>query len=158
MRKFIASFCIAAALTAPASLKAETPASSAYNAELAEELGADEYGMRAYVFVMLRTGPADSEINDEEQRSEMFQGHFSNMVNLAKQGKLVLAGPLSNGTNERGLFVLNVSSVEEAQSLMEGDPTINAGIFTAEYLNYYGSAALLKLNDIHATIQKTSIE
>lgn len=158
MRKLIASFCLGAVFIAPMALNAETPAPSGYDAALAEELGADEYGMRAYVFVMLRTGPADAEITDKERRSEMFRGHFANMGKLAKEGKLVLAGPLSDGTNERGLFILNVSSVEEAQMLMQDDPTIAAGIFTVDYLNYYGSAALMKLNDIHATIQKISIE
>ena len=158
MRKLIVSFILASTLAAPTSLSAEMPAPSGYDAALAEELGADDYGMRAYVFVMLRTGPADAEITDKELRSEMFRGHFANMGKLAKEGKLVLAGPLSDGTNERGLFILNVASIEEARLLMQDDPTIAAGIFTVDYLNYYGSAAPMKLNDIHATIQKTSIE
>ncbi len=152
------SILLAAALFIPAAVNAETPAPAAYDAALAQELGADDYGMRPFVFVMLRTGPADADITDKDQRSEMFRGHFANMGRLAEDGKLVLAGPLSNGTNERGLFILNVASIEEAQELLEDDPTIAAGIFTAEYLNYYGSAALMKLNEIHSKIQKTSIE
>lgn len=127
-----------------------------FDPALAEELGADEYGMRSYIFVMLRTGPAV--IEDEQKRNEMFAGHFANMSKLAKEGKLVLAGPLSNGTNERGLFIFNAGSIEEAQQLLQDDPTIAAGVFTAEYINYYGSAALMKINDIHARIQKTKIE
>jgi uncharacterized protein YciI len=158
MQHSFISILIAAALFFPGAVNAETPAPAIYDAALAEELGADEYGMRPYIFVMLRTGPADAEVTDKDQRSEMFRGHFANMVNLAEEGKLMLAGPLSNGTNERGLFILNVASVEEAQTLMQDDPTIAAGIFTAEYLNYYGSAALMKLNEIHASIQKISIE
>ncbi|WDI30781.1 YciI family protein [Hyphococcus flavus] len=129
-----------------------------YDAALAEELGADDYGMRSYIFVMLRTGPADAEITDAERRNELFAGHFANIRNLAEEGKLVLAGPLSNGTNERGLYVLNVETIEDAQALMENDPTIVAGVFTAEYINFYGSAALMKLNDIHAKIQKTAVQ
>ncbi|WP_425408528.1 YciI family protein [Hyphococcus sp.] len=128
---------------------------ASFDAALAEELGADAYGMRSYIFVMLRTGPAD--IQDEARRQELFAGHFANMRNLAEDGKLVLAGPLSNGTDERGLFILNVESIDEAKALMEGDPTIVSGIFTVDYLNYYGSAALLKVNDIHAKIQEKSM-
>ncbi len=156
MRIFITVLAsIFATLIQPA-MASEAPAD--YDAALAEELGADEYGMRSYVFVMLRTGPADAEITDEATRAELFAGHFANIRRLAGEGKLVLAGPLANGTNERGLFILNVGNIEEAQSLMQDDPTIAANIFTVDYINYYGSAALMKVNDIHAKIQKTKIE
>ena len=132
--------------------------STAYDATLAAELGADEYGMRTYVFGMLRTGPSDAEIADKAQRAELFAGHFANMSKMAEEGKLVLAGPLANGTDERGLFILNVDSVEEAQALLQNDPTIEAGIFTVDYIDYYGSAALMKVNEIHTKIQKAKIE
>lgn len=153
----ISAIAAAVALAASA-FQASASEAPAYDAALAEELGADEYGMRSYVFVMLRTGPADAEITDKDRRSEMFRGHFANIGKLAEAGKLVLAGPLANGTDERGLFILNVQSIDEAQSLMQDDPTIANGIFRAEYINYYGSAALMKVNDIHAKIQKTKVE
>jgi uncharacterized protein YciI len=155
--RFITSF-LAALLFFPAAVLADDTAPEGYDAALAEELGADEYGMRSYVFVMLRTGPADAEITDKDERTEMFRGHFANIGKLAEEGKLVLAGPLANGADERGLFILNVESIEEAQSLMQGDPTIANGIFKVEYINYYGSAALMKVNEIHAKIQKTKVE
>ena len=65
--------------------------STAYDATLAAELGADEYGMRTYVFGMLRTGPSDDEITDKAQRAELFAGHFANMSKMAEEGKLVPA-------------------------------------------------------------------
>lgn len=148
-----ASATLALALFSIASAGDKKPA---YDAALAEELGADDYGMRPYVFVMLRTGPA--EITDEAERNRLFAGHFANMRTMAEAGKLVLAGPLSNGTDERGLFILNVESIEEAKALLQDDPTIAAGIFKVDYINYYGSAALMKINDIHAKIQKTAVE
>ena len=150
----LASFCFLIAAILPLSAAGETK-ETAYDAALAQELGADDYGMRPYIFVTLRTGP--SEITDAEERKQAFAGHFSNMRDMAMAGKLVLAGPFSGGTDERGLLILNVATIDEAKALMENDPTVVAGIFTADYLNYYGSAALMKINDIHATIQKTSM-
>lgn len=150
---------ISVLLLAACMTPAQTPApdaSTGYNAALAEELGADEYGMRSYVMVVLKTGPA--EITDEEQRNEIFRGHFANMTRLAEAGKLVLAGPFMNAGDKRGLYIFNVAEIAEAEALVETDPAVAAGIFTPEYTQYYGSAALMHINDIHSQIQKTKIE
>jgi uncharacterized protein YciI len=79
------------------------------------------------------------------------------MGRLAEEGKLVLAGPLADNAPNRGLFILNVESLEEAEELVKTDPAVKAGIFTYSLSKYYGSAALLKVNEIHKTIQKKSI-
>ncbi|MRX27273.1 YciI family protein [Kangiella sp. HZ709] len=128
-----------------------------YNAELAKELGADDYGMKSYVMVVLNTGPEDSKITDKERRAKLFKGHFDNMGRLAEQGKLVLAGPLAGNKPKRGLFIFNVKTIEEAEELVKTDPTVMAGIFTYELTRYYGSAALMKVNAIHKTLQKQKI-
>lgn len=134
--------------------KTKTPEN--YDAELAQKLGADDYGMRQYVFVILKTGSA--EITDEKKRKELFAGHFSNMGKLAKEGKLVLAGPFMEGDEKRGLFVFDVKTIEEARELVKTDPAIAAGIFEVELTKWYGSAALMMTNEIHTKIQKTAIQ
>ncbi|NOX83485.1 MAG: hypothetical protein GXP06_10970 [Alphaproteobacteria bacterium] len=147
-----------AALSACASSYTNIPVQETYNGYdelLAEQLGADEYGMRLYVFVVLSTGPAI--ITDENHRKEIFAGHFSNMGRLATEGKLVLAGPFIEGGKKRGLYIFNQATIEEAEALVSTDPAVVAGIFTAEYTKFYGSAALVELNKIHKKIQKTKI-
>ncbi|MCB9191641.1 MAG: hypothetical protein H6603_05705 [Flavobacteriales bacterium] len=112
-----------------------------YDEELAKELNADDYGMKSYVFVVLKTGSA--KIEDKAVRDSCFAGHFSNMQKLAEEKKLVVAGPLGkNDNNYRGLFIFDVATKEEAQELMKGDPTISMGIFEVEMYDWYGSAAL----------------
>ncbi|MEZ5425135.1 MAG: YciI family protein [Pyrinomonadaceae bacterium] len=133
----------------------KAPAEPVYDAELAGQLGADEYGMRSFVLVILKTGPA--KITDEKKRKELFEGHFANMGRLAKEGKLVLAGPFVEGGENRGLFVFDVKTIEEARALVDSDPSVKAGIFKAELIKWYGSAALLKIHEIHSKIQKTPV-
>lgn len=112
-----------------------------YDEELSKELNADDYGMKSYVFVVLKTGAA--KIEDKAVRDSCFAGHFSNMQKLADEKKLVVAGPLGkNDNNYRGLFIFDVTTKEEAQELMKGDPTISMGIFEVEMYDWYGSAAL----------------
>jgi uncharacterized protein YciI len=132
---------------------AEEPA---FDADLALELGADEYGMRSYVFCVLKTGSAD--ITDEDERSEIFRGHFSNMSRLAADGMLVLAGPFVDADPKRGLYIFNVTTIAEAEELVKTDPAVAAGIFDYELTQLYCSAALMKISELHGVIQKTKIE
>jgi uncharacterized protein YciI len=112
-----------------------------YDSTLAKQLGADEYGMKSYVLVILKTGPAD--IQDKELRDSLFRGHFANMRRLAEVKKLVVSGPLAANEREyRGIFIFDVGTPEEAELLLQGDPTVTAGIFEAELFRWYGSAAL----------------
>jgi len=112
-----------------------------YDSTLARQLGADERGMKTYVLVILKTGPAD--IQDKELRDSLFAGHFSNMDRLAAEKKLVLAGPMpANDRQYRGLFLYDVKTIDEAKELLKGDPTVTSGIFDIELYQWYGSAAL----------------
>ena len=124
-----------------------------YDAELGKKLGADDNGMKSYVFVILKTGPA--KLEDKEKQTELFKGHMDNINRLVKENKLFVAGPF--GKNEltyRGLFILNVKTLEEAKSLCDTDPAIKAGIFEVDLLPWYGSAALGEYIKISEKIAK----
>ncbi len=122
-----------------------------YDAALAERLGADERGMRRYVLALLKTGEA--QVPEGEERTTLFAGHFANIKRLADAGKLSVAGPFDkNDAGLRGLFLLNVETIEEARSLIETDPTVQAGVFVVELFPWYGSAALLTVNETHTTL------
>jgi len=127
-----------------------------YDAELAKKLGADEYGMKNYVFCILKTGPKDAEFKGKE-RDDIFTGHMKNIGRLADEGKLAVAGPFGkNDRSYRGLFIFNVATVEEAQKLVETDPTVKAGILIPELTPWYGSASLMATPEIHKKIAKAN--
>lgn len=128
-----------------------------YDSTLAENLGADDYGMKSYTLVILKTGSA--EIEDQAVRDSLFRGHFTNMSRLAEEGKLIVAGPLGANENAyRGLFIFDTTSTEEVNEMLQADPTIREGIFEAEIYPWYGSAALSKYIDFHKKIEKIRIE
>jgi uncharacterized protein YciI len=133
-----------------------TPAPSPqYDADLAKRLGADQYGMKMYVFVILKRGKV--RITDPKEREALLAGHMRNIGRLADERKLVLAGPFETDQDMRGIFIFDVPTVEEARKLVETDPSIKAGMFDVEMIPWYGSAALLELNQIHKRIQKQSV-
>ena len=134
---------------------AQVSTGDVYDDELAKEVGADEYGMKSYVLVILTTG--DNTITNKQERDKAFAGHFSNMSKLAEEKKLVVAGPFVDAKPKRGLFVFNVTTLEEAEKLVNSDPAVKAGIFNYELYKVYSSAALMLVNDNHLMIQKKAM-
>ena len=127
---------------------------SAYDSTLAKKLHADEYGMKMYVFVMLKTGTNSS--TDKAAKDKAFAGHMKNIQKMADEGKLAVAGPFENGGNNRGLFILNVTTFEEARALLEGDTAVKEKYLEPEFTLWYGSASLMETPEIHKKIQKSS--
>ncbi|MFT3979397.1 MAG: YciI family protein [Ferruginibacter sp.] len=127
----------------------------AYDSVLAKKYGADDYGMKQYVMVFLVTGKA--EVKEKAKRDSLFAGHMANIGRLAKEGKLAMAGPFGkNDINYRGVFIFNTASVDDAKAMVSTDPAVAAGIFDAVYIPWYGSAALMEVNELHEKIQKVS--
>lgn len=125
---------------------------SAYDEQLAQELGADDYGMRQYVMAFLKAGPNRS--TDSTEAVELQRAHLSNINRMAEEGDLVLAGPFMDNGEIRGIYVFDVRTVEEARELTETDPAIQAGALEMELHPWYGSAALMQVNEIHGQISK----
>jgi uncharacterized protein YciI len=127
-----------------------------YNKALAEKLGGDEYGMKSYFFVILKTG--DNKTEDKKLISESFGGHMNNINRLVKEGKLIVAGPFGkNDKNYRGLFIFNnVKTIEEARDLLLTDPAIKNRILDFEIFTWYGSAALPEYLPFSDQIWKTN--
>lgn len=125
-----------------------------FNQKLAETLGADAYGMKNYMIVMLTTGSAN--IEDKAKKAELMKGHMQNIGKLAKEGKLVLAGPFleNNSENYRGMFIFNTKLKDDAENWVKTDPAVSAGIFEYKIFSWYGSAALPKYLDYHKEIAR----
>ena len=129
---------------------------NAYDSELAKEVGVDEYGMKKYVIAFLYRGDRVNEYT-EQQRSEIQSGHMANINRMAEEGKLVMAGPFFGNEELRGLFFFAVESLEEAQMLTESDPAIKAGVLKMDLKEWYGSAALMLMSDLHSKVAKVEI-
>ena len=124
-----------------------------FDKALAEKLGEDEYGMKQYVFVILKTGT--NNVTDDEKRNELFRGHIENIFRLEKEGKLVVAGPfMKNEKGYRGIFIFNVKTIAEAETLLQTDPAIKEKMLEAEMFEWYGSAALGEYLEVHKKIEQ----
>lgn len=154
MKKYLIFFLVLYISAIYSDLKAQ---SEKYDAELANKLGADDLGMRKYVIAFLYSGDRVAEYSKEE-RAEIQKGHLANISKLADMGKLILAGPFFGNEAMRGIFVFDVASIEEAETLTNTDPSIKAGVLKMELKEWYGSAALVLIPEIHQKIQKTGFD
>ena len=146
--------CCCAIGVAQAGEPAAKPA-PAFDAALAQRTGADDYGMRSYVLVILRTGPTP--VKDAQAHKAMFAGHMANIGRLTKEGTLVLAGPFGDADGDwRGLFMFAVADIDAAKALVATDPVIQQGEMVAEYHTWYGSAATMLVAELHETLARKS--
>ncbi|WKZ59624.1 MAG: YciI family protein [Cyclobacteriaceae bacterium] len=95
---------------------------------------------KQYTFVFLHTRKDKPELPKEEL-DKLMEGHLANINRLAAEGKLVAAGPFDGGG---GLFVLNTTSIDEANSWLSTDPGIQANRWRLEVLPYTGTICPLK--------------
>lgn len=131
-----------------------TIANTAYDPVLAEKLGADDYGMKNYFLVILKTGMNTSA--DSELISKSFRGHLDNIQKMVDEGKLIVAGPLGkNENNYRGIFILsNIASVDGIKQLLLADAAIENGFLDYDIYTWYGSAALSEYLPVSNKIRK----
>lgn len=98
-----------------------------------------------YYFVELITNPAKPDL-PKAQVDSIQTAHMANIGKLVEDKKLVLAGPFENGG---GIFILKVSSQEEAEELAAQDPAVSAGRLLTKIRPWYTDKGMFKLEDSH---------
>lgn len=126
-----------------------------FDQQLADQLGADEYGMKRYVMAFLKMGPNRGQ--DSLEAAQLQRAHLDNIKRMAEARQLVVAGPFMDAGDIRGIYIFNVETVEEAEALTKTDPAIKAGRLVMELHPWYGSAALMETARIHKKISKNEI-
>lgn len=123
-----------------------------YDSVYAVKVGADEIGMKSYVMAFLKRGPNRPE--DKDLIDSLQLAHLANINKLAEEGKLVLAGPFFGDDDLRGIYIFDTDSIEEAASWTATDPAIIYGSLEMELMKWYGSAALMDVNNLHKKAAK----
>src|SRR5687768_17161437 len=87
---------------------------------------------KSYIFVFLNKNP-DAEKLTKEESAKIMEGHMANINRLAKEGKLLAAGPFEGGG---GIFVFATQSVDEAKEWLSTDPGVKAQRWSIELFPY----------------------
>lgn len=81
-----------------------------------------------FVFLNKRT---DLPKMPKAELDKIMEGHMANISGMAKDGRLLAAGPFEGGG---GIFVLKTSSIEEAKQWLASDPGVKAERWRLEFL------------------------
>ncbi len=97
-----------------------------------------DYEMTTYQVAFLRRGPAWTPASTPELQ-KLQADHLAHIGKMAETGKLILAGPFSDGGDLRGMFIFRVDTLEEAKALAEQDPTVKAGRLVLEWHPWFAA-------------------
>ncbi|HEU5291956.1 MAG TPA: YciI family protein [Cyclobacteriaceae bacterium] len=86
----------------------------------------------SYTFVFLNSKKDKQELPQEEVKKIM-DGHMANIGRLAKEGKLLAAGPFEGGG---GIFIFNTTSVDTTTKWLSTDPGVQAKRWNIEIFPY----------------------
>ena len=101
---------------------------------------ASDYKMTTYQVAFLKRGPNFTPQSTPETK-KLQEAHMAHIGAMAKTGKLILAGPFSDGGELRGMFVFKATA-EEAKQLAEQDPTVKAGRLVLEWHPWFSAEGI----------------
>jgi uncharacterized protein YciI len=97
--------------------------------------------MQTHPLVILSPGPAWKE--NPLVRAQLLADHAHHMDRLREEGKLGAGGPFEVPDDLFSLLIFNAMPLSEAQSALEDDHAIQAGILRAEYHTWWSSDRVL---------------
>ena len=101
-------------------------------------VGPGGFEMTTYYVGFLYRGPKWTA--EQTPESEALQkAHLANIQRMAEAGKLLVAGPFTDGGDLRGLYVFRVATLEEAQALAASDPAVQAGRLRLEFHPWFAA-------------------
>jgi uncharacterized protein YciI len=100
---------------------------------IAALINANAFGqLSSYSFVFLNK-KSDTVQLPKKDVDKLMEGHMANIERLAKEGKLIAAGPFEGGG---GIFILNTTSIDEATAWVNTDPAVKANRWDVEIYPY----------------------
>ena len=104
-----------------------------------------QYGpMKAYWMVFLYSGPNRN--HDSTSAAKIQELHIANIGRLAKEGKIVMAGPMGDKTDLRGIFIMDCKDSLEAVDLVRSDTAIKTGRLKFEIHPWWTATGTYKFN------------
>ena len=104
-----------------------------------------QFKLVKFHMVLLKKGPKWTATATKETE-QMHQAHVAHVISLLENGKAVLAGPLSDDGEIRGIYILRTESADEARNWVNSDPAVVSGNLIAEIHPWLAEDVFKKAN------------
>ena len=91
--------------------------------------------MKRYWLVLLKKGPNRNQ--DSISAEKIQAAHMANINRLAKEGKIIMAGPMGTEGNLRGIFLMNCVDSTEVENFVKTDSAVITGRLIMQYYPWW---------------------
>ncbi len=91
--------------------------------------------MKRYWLVLLQKGPNRNQ--DSVSAEKIQAAHMANINRLAKEGKLIMAGPIGVENDLRGIFLMNCADSTEVENFVRTDSAVITGRLIIKYYPWW---------------------
>jgi len=91
--------------------------------------------MKRYWLVLLKKGPNRNQDSISEEKIQA--AHMANINRLAKEGKLIMAGPIGIEDDLRGIFLMNCADSAEVENFVRTDSAVITGRLIMKYYPWW---------------------
>ena len=108
---------------------------SATNYDFAADTSVYSGEMKRYWLVLLKKGP--NRTQDSVSTAKIQAGPMANINRLAKEGKIIMAGPMGYDGELRGIFIMNCKDSSEVEQFVNTDTAVVTGRLKMEYYPWW---------------------
>jgi len=139
MKFFLLILSIACIAISCRSDKTEASATAKINApekyDLSKDTSVYSGEMKRFWLVHLLKGPHRDQ--DSAARVKIQAAHIANIVRLAKEGKIIMAGPIGVENDLQGIFLMNCKDSSEVESFVKTDTAVITGRLVMKYYPWW---------------------
>lgn len=113
----------------------ETIASTPEKYDVSKDTTVTAGEMKRYWLILLKKGPYRNQ--DSISAEKIQAGHMANINRLAKEGKLIMAGPMGIDGDLRGIFLMDCKDSSEVAAFVNTDTAVITGRLRMEYFPWW---------------------
>ena len=103
--------------------------------DLSNDTSVSSGEMKRYWLVLLQKGPNRNQ--DSISAEKIQTAHMANINRLAKEGKLIMAGPVGIEDDLRGIFLMNCADSSEVENFVRTDSAVITGRLIMKYYPWW---------------------
>ena len=109
---------------------------------ISQQKSEPQFKLVQFYMALLKKGPKWTA--DAHASAQLHEQHVSYVMSLLDSGKAIIAGPLSDEAEIRGVLIFRAPSVEEAKAWAHADPAVTSGHLIVEMHPWWSEDVMKK--------------